>query len=239
MVNQTTDIASVTYGELLDGANPALVGNEIIQYMNVTPNDDGSYTLSGLLRGRKGTDWACATHVAGETFIALDTSVSKQVLPLSDNNATDYYKLQATGATLDASTAVKFTFLGWDQKPPSPVYFRSTMPGSDLLVSWIRRTRASGVSPGTSNAAPLFEETEAYDAYLLTAPYDQVASGYATPASFVRSFMGLSSPGLTYTAAMMATDSFNPLTQPLYVVVFQNSVTIGHGWPGAAAIPPI
>jgi hypothetical protein len=31
----------------------------------------GLYELSGLLRGRRGTEWAMASHVTGERFILL------------------------------------------------------------------------------------------------------------------------------------------------------------------------
>jgi hypothetical protein len=52
-------LESVTQLDLVNGANPALVLKangepEIIQFRDVTTNPDGSSTLKGLLRGRRG-----------------------------------------------------------------------------------------------------------------------------------------------------------------------------------------
>ncbi|WP_143293715.1 phage tail protein, partial [Burkholderia pseudomallei] len=59
---------------IANGAGLALLGSELIQFANVTPLSDGaSFVLSGLLRGRKGTEWATGTHVTGETFVLLDS----------------------------------------------------------------------------------------------------------------------------------------------------------------------
>src|SRR3990167_1256606 len=47
---------------VLNGANAALIGSEIVQFKTATLNADGSYTLSELLRGRRGTEWAQSGH---------------------------------------------------------------------------------------------------------------------------------------------------------------------------------
>ena len=70
-------LESVTQEALVNGANAALVLKangepEIIQFRDVTLNPDGSYTLTGLLRGRRGTDVFVDGHAAGEVFVLLD-----------------------------------------------------------------------------------------------------------------------------------------------------------------------
>ncbi|MDE3017016.1 MAG: glycoside hydrolase TIM-barrel-like domain-containing protein, partial [Pseudomonadota bacterium] len=65
---------------VLNGANAAVLGNEIIQFTTATLVTPGQYTLSGLLRGRLGTEWAVSGHTAGEPFALLDGSVGKQIV---------------------------------------------------------------------------------------------------------------------------------------------------------------
>ena len=56
-------LASVTRAQSLNGANAALLGDEILTFDTATPGSSpgaGStdWQLSGLLRGRRGTEWA-------------------------------------------------------------------------------------------------------------------------------------------------------------------------------------
>ena len=238
MVTTTLDLESVSWLYFVNGANAALVGQEIIQFRNASYNNDGTITLSTFTRGRRGTEWACGTHVAGEKIIILDTSWSMDVLALARIGAPEYFKLQPPSTTLDSVAAVSFTFLGMDRKPYAPVNFQRQPSGPDLAVGWFRRTRMGGQLQDGLSSVPLCEQSESYDAYILAAPYNGVAANRVTPASFVRSFLGLTVPALLYTAAEMAADGFVPSTSTLHLVVFQNSATVGHGLPGACDLPP-
>jgi hypothetical protein len=235
---QGTDLSSASYLDWLNGSNAALVGNEVIQFQNATLNTDGTYTLSTLLRGRRGTEWATGTHQVGESFIILDTNLSESTIALSQINATTYWRLVPLGAFVDTTPTESQAFLGYDLKPYAPTRLTRAPSGSDLLVTWKRRTRVGGALLDGTGTVPLAEETESYDAYVLSAPYNASTANWATPASPVRSFIGLTSPQFTYTAAQMTADGFTPGTDALHIVVFQNSAAIGHGWPGAGNLPP-
>jgi len=236
MVVQNTTLSSAAFLDFMNGANAALVGSEIIQFQNVTTNSDGTLTLSTLLRGRQGTEWACCTHVPGETLIFLDTNLHLNTIPLSQIGDVQYDKLVPNGTFLDAAPMTSVTYLGYDLKPYAPVNFSREPSGSDVAISWSRRSRFDSDLEDGTGTVPLAEQSESYDAYILAAPYNPATANYATPASaaIVRSFLGLTSPMLTYTAAEMGTDSFSPSVSTLHIVVFQNSAAIGHGWPGAA-----
>ncbi len=231
-------LASVSTIDLLNGKNGALVGDEVIQFGHVAENADGTVTLSTLLRGRRGTEWACGTHRAGDAFLLLDLTLHVRKLALGQNNMASLYKMQPKGSTLDTVRPQPATYKGWDQKPYAPVGFSRGPASPDLSVRWVRRTRVGGELQDGLGEVPLGEQAESYDAYVLAAPYDPVASGWAAPTSFLRPFPGLTAPVLTYTAAQMAADAFTPATDTLHVVVFQNSATIGHGWPGASDLAP-
>ena len=75
MTTGAEKLESVSQLEMVNGANGAVVLKangepEIIQYRDVTENPDGSFTLSGLLRGRRGTDVFVSGHQAGRAVRA-------------------------------------------------------------------------------------------------------------------------------------------------------------------------
>jgi hypothetical protein len=53
---------------VLNGMNVAILypSLEVIQFETVTANSDGSVTLTNLIRGVRGTEWGCGSHVVGE-----------------------------------------------------------------------------------------------------------------------------------------------------------------------------
>jgi hypothetical protein len=96
-------LSSCTDLELWNGSNPAVVGNEIIQYRDATLNDDGTWVLTNLLRGRRGTEWACDSHVAGELFIALDTeTITGEIESISSTGLDRFSRLCKRAARLQA-----------------------------------------------------------------------------------------------------------------------------------------
>jgi hypothetical protein len=54
------ELQDASMGQLLQGANRAKVGSEIVQFASASPLGAGNWRLSGLLRGRGGTE--CATQ---------------------------------------------------------------------------------------------------------------------------------------------------------------------------------
>ena len=66
---------------LASGANLALLGEELLQFGEVTPLGNGRFRLSRLLRGRAGTEAAIATHTTGEVFCLIEPG-SLQSVPL-------------------------------------------------------------------------------------------------------------------------------------------------------------
>ena len=69
-----------------------------------------------------------------------------------------------------------------------------------MLLTWLRRTRASSGDSWVLVEVPLAETTEAYDLEIL--------NGTAV----VRTVPGLATPLFLYTAAMMAADFGGPIT---------------------------
>jgi hypothetical protein len=96
--------------------NLILVGRpgawEYVNFTTATLNGDGSYTLSGFKRGRRGTEGACGGHIAGEAWI-LASSLDVEEMGSDDVGASLSFKAQSIGRSLDAAPAI-------DVAPVSP-----------------------------------------------------------------------------------------------------------------------
>ena len=227
-------LASVTESQMIQqGANALLVGSEVIQFATATQNLDGSWTVSGLLRGRRGTDNFCASHAASETVVVLGVAGLVRVAePNSVLNVSRYYRALANGQTLDAVTSSDFTVEGNDLKPWSPVAIGGAVDGGgDWVISWLRRTRFGGAY-GTGGetlvdgvGGPVNEQAEQY----------QIDIMGGSP-SVVKRTLTVSTPTAVYTAAMQVAD-FGGAQSSLCVHVYQISAAVGRGWRGAALLP--
>ncbi len=72
MVDPTCVLLSCDDEALAAGANLALLGEEYFQFAEARPEAPGTWVLSGLLRGRMGSEEAIADHAAGEPFVLID-----------------------------------------------------------------------------------------------------------------------------------------------------------------------
>lgn len=218
-------LESVSQAALLDGANAALLiradgAPEILQFREVTPLGGGSYELRGFLRGRRGTDVFATGHAIGETFLLLEPgTIASTLLPLGDLGLQRYWRAVGLGESLERTPIQSLVHRGRDLMPYAPVHPRAVKIGSDIQLSWIRRTRLGGDLRDGTGTVPLSETVEAYEVDILAAPGGAVLRTLAT-----------STPSVTYPAAAITTD-FGSLPATLSVRICQISGTIGRGFP--------
>lgn len=98
---KTNELVSKSELGVLNGENFCMIGNEIIGFKNAVLTGPKTYTLTGLLRGRQGTEWAVDGHVANELFVLLDSALVKLEWPDSDRNKSKKYKVVTIGSSLD------------------------------------------------------------------------------------------------------------------------------------------
>lgn len=158
----STDFAlvSVLPEELGNGANRALVGHEIIQFCNAENLGNGIWRLSGLLRGRGGTEHIAAVgSPSGQAFILLD----QKPVALQASEVGESTRLAAIGIADSEPATSPIIASGRTRKPLTPVHGASTF-GADgsLRLSWIRRSRGSWAWAGTVDV-PLNEQSERYE----------------------------------------------------------------------------
>jgi hypothetical protein len=148
-------------------ANAMLVGAEVIQFRTATLVSTGIYKLTGLLRGRRGTEHAMTGHAAGEDVALLRTAGMLRVgYDAARIGVEATYKAVTMGKTLSSASARSITDAGVALKPFAPRNLRAARVGSTITVTWDRRSRLSYRWPSAS-ALPLGEEAEAYDVDLL------------------------------------------------------------------------
>ncbi|MEQ1789603.1 MAG: glycoside hydrolase TIM-barrel-like domain-containing protein [Rickettsiales bacterium] len=216
-------LQNVTELAVLNGANAALLGNEIIQFKTATLTGEGQYILSGLLRGRLGTQWAVDGHVAGERFVLLDSALDKEIISSNIIGLARQYKPVTVGNSLSSATAQDFTYTGVALKPYSPVHITGSRDGGgNLTINWVRRTRIGGDWRDLVDV-PLNEASELYDVDIMNG------------AAIIRSFTGLTSPSVTYIAAEQITD-FGSVQASISVNIYQISAAIGRGYGGVGVI---
>ncbi len=153
-------LASATADQLLAGANRALLGQEIIQFGSAAPLGGGIWQLTGLLRGRGGTENQVGSHHSGEGFVLLDNAlVSLDPSKLGPNPGA---VIAALGLGDTAAVESSIVCNGATLRPLCPVRpsARSLSDGG-LVLGWTRRARGAWLWQGGVDV-PLVEETEAY-----------------------------------------------------------------------------
>lgn len=146
---------------LVNGANPAMIGDELIQFRRADPLGDGRYRLSGLLRGRRGTEWAMAGHGAGDRFVLIEAP-SLLSLDLSLATVGGVIEVMASGVGDEAAVTDEMAVSGAALRPPAPVHLHVELRvNDDIAISWTRRSRA-GWTWLDGGDGPLGEEVERY-----------------------------------------------------------------------------
>lgn len=218
-------LSSVPYASFLNGVQAAIVGDEIIGFRNAVLNADGSYMVSGLLRGMRGSEYAMGGHTPGERFVLADMSLQRIPGVTADLHVPGLYKGVTAGGSLARTAARSFTNDGAELKPYAPVQVGGGRNAAgDVLINWTRRTRISGEWRPFVDV-PLGETSEAYEVEIMDASYTTVK----------RTLSGLSSPAAVYSAADQASD-FGSVQAQIYLRVFQLSTVIGRGYEARASI---
>lgn len=169
------ELSSSTRNAIVSGeTNAMLIGSEVVQFHTATEDSPGVYTLTGLLRGRRGTEWAMTGHAIGERVVLLTTAMRRIPLTLTEVDTEIDYKAVTIGSSLDATSASAVTCTAIGKKPFAPVYLRMSEETGERVFTWERRTRmASNI---LTDSIPLGEESESYDVELLDTDDDVVYS---------------------------------------------------------------
>jgi hypothetical protein len=152
----STDMAGIAAG-----ANMALVGGEVLQFLAAERVADGRWRLSGLLRGRGGTEPAAAQGaIAGAGFALLDAApVALDPAGLGESEGAT---IAAIGLADPEPVFATLTNPGLTRRPLTPVHGRAgDAADGSLRLEWCRRARG-GWAWLDGVDVPLNEQAEAY-----------------------------------------------------------------------------
>ncbi|MGB1236168.1 MAG: baseplate multidomain protein megatron, partial [Planktomarina sp.] len=163
-------LSSATADAILAGANAAAIGDgspdnwEVFQFETATPINATTYRLSGRLRGQVGTD-ALMPDVwpAGSYFVLLNAAVDQIALPFGSRGVEQYFKIGPDGIdmTHPSFSTQSHAFQGNGLRPYAPVWLQTEMDGTDLNLTWTRRTRMHGDGWDQIDV-PMYEVEELY-----------------------------------------------------------------------------
>lgn len=181
-------LQSATVEDLAMGQNQALIGSEYVQFLQADPLGAGRWQLSGLLRGRGGTESAAADgQPMGSRFVLLNEDL-RLIDATKLGGATS---LAALGLADNAPVSSTIVNPGLTLTPLCPVHPRSDQDATGTVTfNWTRRARGAWLWPDHV-ATPLIEPEERY------------RIGLGTPASPLR-LWETQEPQLTLDSALYA-----------------------------------
>ena len=159
---------------LAQGANLALLGDELIQFARAEPLGGGRWALTELMRGLRGTEAGIGVQQAGDRFALIEAdgvatidlpvaAIGRRVRVLASGTADDTQPAEAAVGLTGASVA-----------PPAPVHVSAgSLSDGGLTLGWTRRSRA-GWSWIDGTDVPLAEEAERYRLTLTAGGIDRV-----------------------------------------------------------------
>ncbi len=165
LLNSAMALSDANDGQLLAGANLAMIGGELIQFASAVPISPGRWRLSGLLRGRRGTEFAIAGHSASEPFALIEAG---SITLIDADRALPGVQVMAMGiGDAIAPPVATVASVGAATRPLAPVQVKPvSLASGDVQISWIRRSRG-GWRWIDGLDAPIAEEREAYRISLL------------------------------------------------------------------------
>lgn len=159
----TNEFISVTEGEAMAGKNLVMIGKEFLNFKTATLIGTKKYRLSGLLRGRLGTEQHISTHTSTERVVLIDDKLRTIPQTFNDLNVQRYYKAVSIGRTLPDTAPFVFTNTGVRLKPVSPWHLGAGRNAAgDIVFQWVRRTRYPAISWNLAVDPPLLETAERY-----------------------------------------------------------------------------
>ncbi len=153
--------AETTIAGLALGENRVLIGDEVVQFLSAEVVSTGRWKLSGLLRGRGGTEASAQNgHEPGAQATLLDDNLT--ALNPSEVSSNTNTRIAAIGLGDDEPTFANLANSGLSRRPLTPVHPRlSKSHDGSWHFCWTRRARGQWLWEDLVDT-PLVEESEAY-----------------------------------------------------------------------------
>ena len=204
-------------GDVLNYFNAALIGAEIVQFKQASLIAANTYRLSGLLRGRLGTEHEVDRHIANEPFLMLN-SLQSISFPTSEWHMDKLYRIGPSTLPITDEKYRDYTvnLNGLGARPYSVCHVSGFKDGTgSLTVSWVRRARMNGDwKPYTD--VPVGENSETYQVDVVSADGN------------IKRTITVNEPKAVYSANEQIVD-FGSLQAVVRVRIYQMSEVYGRG----------
>lgn len=226
-------IATITMDALLAGGNRLYYGAtgrwEAIAPMTVTDNLDGTFTLTDIVRGLRGTEGAMGLHQTGDRIIAVAGGhIVHTQFPISSFGGN--VRAAGVGVNEDVSDVAAQIWVANanSRKPLAPWELSATLDGSDIDFAWLRRSRAV-TDFWTWNVPDDVDSIDGEEYEIDIYDTDEV--------TILRTIISLTSPAYTYLNADIITD-FGAIPASIHIAVYQISANPGirRGFPNKNTI---
>lgn len=212
-------LSSITIDQLYIGLNLCVISGELLQFQTATLIATGTYRLSGLIRGKQGTEQFISTHAVGDRFLLIDYAaiVDVSVESTALNSALFFSAITfGDSAAPSSSNQLVAGYTGVRMKPLSPVGgFAVKRVSGDIDFAWVRRARVTNYWSDFTDV-PLDETVESYRLDIL--------SGTVVVRSITSAVTSC-----TYTNAQQVTD-FGSSQTSLQTKLYQLSSIVGDGY---------
>lgn len=172
------ELESKSVAEIFNLENAAVIGNEIIQFRDAVLTGDRQYRLTGILRGRRGTeDLAAVSKPAGTRFVLMsgEDGILRPDLGTLGIGVQGGYRAVTIGGIVQQADIQTFTNNARGLKPYAPRRAYGWKTSTGVSYRWTRRSRIDG---GWRNGVdvPIGEATEAYIIYMRATGGNQIAT---------------------------------------------------------------
>lgn len=198
VVSGDTDLlTSATYQEVCEGANMFAIGQpgrwEVCHVIDITDNGDNTYTFTGLRRGRGTSEEFTGLHEVGDIVVWLSGENVQHLEYAIDalNDAFDF-KPVGFGGDLATTIAVNRTVTGEAEKIPKPCQLDAAIDGSDIDLSWVRRSRIGAYWSDNGDdeyETPLGESLEQYVVRIKDGPGGAILRTFTVNDATVKTYL--------------------------------------------------
>jgi hypothetical protein len=210
-------LESTTMASVARGTNWAMLGREVIGFTTATLIGTRRYRLSGLLRGRRGTEQWVGLHSAGEEFLLLDQNRIK-FHGVTTQFGSTFYATAISPAAGSGSIApdapIPYIYRAGTIRPfsPYPVWWDRDPVATTATLRWHRRSiSVQSQIPNPARGSSDFR-LELYDGpsgsggiRLITVPANQLSfNRTATSWSYTFTAAALTAVGQTWNGTLTA-----------------------------------
>jgi len=211
------------------GVNTLIIGNEYVNFVTATDLGNSRYTISTLLRGRKGTEGETGSHVGSEKIVVpTEATFIRRGYDLVDLNVPYFYKGVTRGGSAADGIRKLVTIQGKSEWTWAVVHVAGSIASDDWTIGWKWRNFLVPEwknSQGVPHQA-LFD----YEIDVLSGPGGSVLATYNTTATANGSVITAIDHDFFYDDADQTVDFGSPQTT-LTIKIYPMVTNIGRGFP--------